>query len=666
MIINKIRMHNFFRYYQDQTIEFVHDTHKNVTVVIGENGWGKTTILGAFLYGFYGIFEKPLLKDEMLNERAFYEMREGETGNSFVEIGFEDGGTCYTVRREQLFKRIGSTSSPIGEEKLSIKYLDHIGNSKDVLDNKGFFNKIIPIDLKQFFFFDGEKINRLAQEEGKEEIKEAILNLLGLNVIENLKSDLEKADQKLNRKMKKYLRGEGAKLRDIFADKIEMKRELEKQIKYKIKEKKEQEDALSEISTFLLKHNIETIRLKEEERKNIESDILSIKKEIKQGAIQINGLISKKSKHYLIKAYTQKIKEILEEKRKKGELPSDIKATFVNDLIQRGTCICGNEILENSMEYKNLVELKKTAGKRELDDAYIRIITYIEQIENEDFFDEYNRRISLEIDKVNEKKRKENRKKEIDKDLKNIAIEEINLKTEARRVIEKRIADVRTDIKSLERNHVEIEKEIKDLNTKINKYEIRNEEAKKIQEFIDRIRDLADLNNDINKTFKDDVRKELDHRIKEVFRDISHKDYREPVLTKDLTLKVINNFYDEKKGKILSTGESQVASLSFIGALVSYCRDKKETPIYSNFMGGDFPIVMDSPFGNLDSEHSAHIARGIGSLSNQVIIIVSEKQWANEVEINIHDRLGRMYYLNEGDICNEQKGEYTYIKEATI
>lgn len=668
MILKRLYMKNFFRYYDEQSIEFVCDKEKNVTVIKGDNGRGKTTILGAFSWCFYGVLEKPLIIEKMYNNKARSLLRENEIDSVFVEVEFVDKGTEYTIRREQDYKLHNGDVHLASEERVSVTYKDSIGNNKNVIDTRNFFNNIIPINLRQFFFFDGEKINRLAQEDGRVEIKEAILNLLGLNVLENLRLDLETVGQRLNRDIKKYLKGKDADLSEEKDKCITKKQLITKTLKELNTLKREQENEVEEISKYLLSHNSEIASTLEEERKQLELDNKLLKEDSQKLVKRINKLFSTSAKNMLIFPYIEEIKNQLEEKREKGELPSDIKDTFIRDLIERGRCICGSDICNGSLEHSKLEELLIKAGKRELDDAYIRIISYINnnELAEHKFYEEYNELLADEEIKENELQRKYNRIKEIDDQIKDIDIEEIQRKSEYRKKLQNKISETKTNIKMQEKSLEELEKRIIEIARSMEKAELDNIEAVKINNDINKVGELTLLNDRVNETFKEEVRRDLDERIKIVFKSISHKEYREPVLTEDLVLKVVNNFNTTLEEEILSTGESQVSSLSFIGALVSYSRDKQDSQLYSSFMGGDFPIVMDSPFGNLDGIHSAHIAKGIGDLSNQVIIIVSEKQWGGDVSQNIYHRLGKMYKLHEGDLSTENVGEFTYIREVNI
>ena len=55
---------------------------------------------------------------------------------------------------------------------------------------QGFLNELIPIGVSELFFFDGEKIAKLADETGGSALEYSIKKLLGLDVVERLSGDL--------------------------------------------------------------------------------------------------------------------------------------------------------------------------------------------------------------------------------------------------------------------------------------------------------------------------------------------------------------------------------------------------------------------------------------------------------------------------------------------
>ena len=77
MLIKSITLNDFRQFKGNQKLEFSTDADKNVTVLLGDNTFGKTTILQAFNWCLYGVADFPkdsnpdfLLNLEVANEQA--------------------------------------------------------------------------------------------------------------------------------------------------------------------------------------------------------------------------------------------------------------------------------------------------------------------------------------------------------------------------------------------------------------------------------------------------------------------------------------------------------------------------------------------------------------------------------------------------------------------
>ena len=663
MKINKLILNNFFRYYGKQEIIFSTDKHKNVTVLRGENGVGKTTLLNAFYWVMYGDVLSPLKISNMLNYKAAEELKPMNLAYCSVELEFEDRGIIYNILREQRFNKEGDKL--IGEKNIKpyITYKDsRTGNYIEIAE-KDFMDSIIPKRLRHFFFFDGERINRLAQVDGKEEVKKAILDILGLTTIDNSQKDLEMIRNEYLRELarnsnddeKKYgkeLESKECEL-EVFEDIL--KEHNEKELKYN--------EELKRITKYLEQSNSEIVRARQKELKTIEKDINVAEKNLEHIKANIRNHISKKLKVAIISEYFKDIAGYLEDKREKGELPSDIKIQFIDDILARGRCICGCDLKKGTEEYETVEKLKSVAGRSELDDAYSKITSYMKYINNqEDFFDvldELNQQ-ELEIyDRIDELK---NRKEKISKELLNSDDEKISYYENQRIKLTYELNEINKLIGKTENEIQQVKKDIEKIRGKIKLCSVNNSIAKRTKDKIDTVERLIDLNNEIKTSFVETTRCELDAKIKEVFSKITRKDYRIPVLTKDFELKIVNS-ENQEQSQVLSTGEGQITSLSFIGSLVEYAREKTKQEFLSDFSGGDYPIVMDSPFGNLDTTHTSNVAQNIGKLASQVIIVVSDKQWNKDVEDNIKHQVGKMYKMYDENDKGDDVLETTTIEE---
>ena len=157
-------------------------------------------MLSAFSWAFYGVVEEPLVIDKMLNKRRLYEMHVGDLESAGVKISISDSGHTYIISRFQRFKKIAENESvKIGDPEFSV--ID-VSDPSTPIDDKSFFEGIIPKDLKGFFFFDGERIDRLAKIDGRAEIRKAILDILGLTTLEKIEEAVGDIQGDYNRRIK--------------------------------------------------------------------------------------------------------------------------------------------------------------------------------------------------------------------------------------------------------------------------------------------------------------------------------------------------------------------------------------------------------------------------------------------------------------------------------
>lgn len=679
MRIDRIALKNFFRYYGTQTIVFSKETNKNVTVIRGENGTGKTTLLNAFYYVMYGDVMEPLKIDNMLNLRAAEELKEGETISASVGMEFEERNERYLVNREEKFEKINGKIIHDKHKYIEIYRIDSITGNAEKEDDD-FIEKIIPKRLRSFFFFDGERINKLAQVDGKEEIKKAILDILGVTMLDNMSKDLEQIKSEYTKELSKFSDAEGQEI----ADRLDGYR-IEKNIcSEKLEKEKEnvknEERAKERANNYLSQCNSEVIREKRTQIEEIESNIARNKKSILNVNSDIKTLISSKLKVKLMSPYFEEILKVLDDKREKGQLPSNIKTQFLDDLLERGMCICGCHLEEGSKGYKNIIELKKSAGSKELDESYNQITgliksykeycTYSNEVEYEKdrFFNELSALKDLKNEYEGNIENLKYKKENLSQEIINSNDDKIKFNEQMLNKSEYNIKKISQQIGKLETEIERIDKKIKDSEEALIRVKNKNEKAQKIRDKNKIATELYDLNISIKEAFIEMTRQELDQEIKKVFSNFSRKEYRVPELTKDFELKILNTINNTTEDNIafLSTGEGQITSLSFIGALVNYARNKRNKNILiSEFTGGDYPIVMDSPFGNLDETHTANVASNIGKLASQIIIVVSDKQWSKEVEENIEHQVGKMYKMVDANESDKEIGETTKIEEVS-
>ena len=103
MLIESIKLQNF-RQFQNEFISFADGSDgKNVTIILGENGSGKTTFAQAFFWCMYG--ETSFLDKKLLNAKVASKMIPGAKETVRVELCLKHGMLDYVLTREQVYVR---------------------------------------------------------------------------------------------------------------------------------------------------------------------------------------------------------------------------------------------------------------------------------------------------------------------------------------------------------------------------------------------------------------------------------------------------------------------------------------------------------------------------------------------------------------------------------
>ncbi|MDD3013461.1 MAG: hypothetical protein PHC34_07130 [Candidatus Gastranaerophilales bacterium] len=666
MIIKRITLKNFFRFYGEVKIDCSYNTENNVTVIKGDNGTGKTTILSAFHWAFYGDVVDPLTTDAMLNKRQRNEMPNNSTSESFVLVEISDKGVDYQFLRKQLFYKDNSGNVSKKDDPQVI-ISDHSTQPHSIITDREFFKNIIPKNLRGFFFFDGERIDRLAKIDGKNEIRQATLDLLGLTNIKNIQGYLSPIKNDFNRELSKLSSNietkHLTKELDSVVEKINKNNETLEKFQTEIAKTKEVKERCD---SYLKSHNVEIVRQQEKKRDQLNKENDNINNIIENDKSKILKHISKHFKTFLIADSFSNIADFLDDKRKKKQLPSDIKETFLNDLLDSKICICGRPIHEGTPEFNSLLKLKETAGSKELDDCYSRLVSFIKYSDNKELKESFFNVIYQHKQKVYAaSERKEEIKKDLNdikKYLQSINDVQINENENLRDKSEERIIHLKAEEISCKNTIKRLNEQEQDLNAKISKAEDKNKGADIFRKSFSMVSELEKLNNKINEFFIDVTQQDMDIKLKEVFSILARKQDREPILSKNFELQIVNK--ETQASQLLSQGERQITSLSFIGAIVSYAKEKANMGFHSSFAGGDYPIVMDSPFGNLDPTHKENVAKGIPLLATQVIVIISEGQWNGVVAENMRSKVGEIYEMKDG-YTSTPDSEFTEIGRAS-
>lgn len=677
MIIEAISISNFRQFYGEISLEMSTEPNKNITVVHGANGSGKTSLLNAFKWCFYGETDFDTSNDNILNEASIQNHEDGDFLDLRIKVKFTHDNKQYEAIRSQRFKRLSSIKAePLEDSKFVLDVTN--GDGQTIRSKSPYveLQSILPLNLQPYFFFNGERIEHIAGVNEGVQIQEAIRKLMGLEVVDRAVVHVEKSKNQYRKLVRQKVSSEQQKLHDLIES-------LESNIKHydekRQKAKRVESLAHSEIKRIdreLKKY--EKSRDLQKKRNMLEAQLKSNDTELISTRTRQKRLIDENGFLVLSSDIFKNCSALVEENRKKGVLPYGIKEQFIDDRIEMKSCICGTRIQEGSKELECLLEVRKTAGTDEQESAYTSVSALLKG--HSEIVVRYNRDYSETADQVRDIISKNNKiRREIDEisaqlihldDNKIANLESLHL-LESKKYKEA-ISDVgiATNEKTEDEKRLKKEKEkLERLEDQKSKQDIANRRMKKAQL-------ISDALSSLRESLSNQVRVELSERVDRTFQSIIRKPVR-AIIDEEYKLQVLKTAPTGEEYVVAeqSTGERQVTSLSFISSIISLAKERHNKKSLF-FQGGLYPLVMDSPFGALDDDYRSKVAGEVSQLAEQVIMFVSNSQWKGNVKSACENKVGKSYQLiyhspkieeskqNEYTVHSDTGYEFTTLKEV--
>ena len=679
MIIESLSITNFRQFHGEETMELSTNKDRNVTVVHGSNGSGKTSLLNAFKWCFYGRTDFDTLNENILNEASIQDKKDGGHIELKISVKFLHEKNRYGATRSQKFKKIsGIQVESIEDSQFILDVTGEDGETKRSLSPFVELQAILPQDLQPYFFFNGERIEHIAGINQSVQIQDAIRKLMGLEVVDRAIVHIDKAKNRYRRLVKQEVSKDQRDLIDL----IELIEESMKndQEKYNIAER-EVGVASSRISSIEreLKKYEESRSLQEKrdelekQLENNEADLLRIKTSQKR-LIDENGFL------ILSGSMIHHCEEIVEKNRKKGVLPYGIKSQFIDDRIEMGVCICCTKIEKDSKEHHCLLEAKLSAGSDEQESVYTGVSSLLKGYR--EITDRYKRdyaELAEQLSVVlinNDKYRIEIN--EISAQLSQLDdIKIASLEKEYTVQVQKR--DIAIENKGISNNSIVTNQEkLHDLSEKLERLEDQKIKQNIANRRMIKAGDVSNILVLLRESLSNQVRVELSKRVDDIFQSIIRKPVR-AIIDDQYRLQVLKETSSGEEYVVneQSTGERQVTSLSFISSIISLAKEKYAKKALF-FQGGLYPLVMDSPFGALDDDYREKVAASVSDLAEQVVIFVSNSQWSGKVKLACENKVGKSYQLiyhspkidaieeDEYTVSSDNGFEYSTLKEVKL
>lgn len=189
MKINKVKLYNFSSYEGNNEFDFeIMEKEKNIILIGGKNGAGKTSLFtaikvalyGPLAYGYVGANSYYISKiKDLINSKAFQQETVEAEVQITLELKTEREINSYIITRKWNY-----TAQKLTEEYLVEK--DGVKLDEQELSYfENYLQSIIPPDLFEFFLFDGEEVGNIFSTSAYNTyVKNAVFTLCGMDVFE--------------------------------------------------------------------------------------------------------------------------------------------------------------------------------------------------------------------------------------------------------------------------------------------------------------------------------------------------------------------------------------------------------------------------------------------------------------------------------------------------
>lgn len=659
MLLKKLTLTNFRPFKGEHEIEFSINKEKNVTLVMAENGAGKTTLAQAFQWALYSKTE-GFKNKSVLNSVVEKEMICGSEAKVIAKLELEHNDIEYTIIRQQIYKKDVNGIVKSDNPTLEIYTRKDDGQTivNNPLKNISTISNILPESLSKYFFFDGERIEKMAGEvnSGKsEEFKNAVQNILGLTA-------LTKAIEHLNPSQKNSVIGRYNAQMDAAGD--QKTREL-RDIIYNSNDKIEQnnnriekiEEEVSYYQTEIEKAKAEILSYADVEKMqqelNMLNDNLKREKGIKNNTISVlMNNFTKQTYNYMSRKLIQEaLIELKNTDNIDKGIPS-VRAETIKFLMQRKKCLCGNDLSDPTSEaVVNLTELLKYIPPQSLGSAISQFQNHSSASikSSENYFINIESQLSAIRGSSNKIEDIEHDIGEIDKTILKSSNSKVTDLKNRQISMEGNLRDLTREMNELNSKNMYLDEKKREAEAEISRLQMKIEKNKLIEEQMIYAREAY---NKFKQTYDFEeakTRKKLEDEINSLFKQIYAGGMTINIDEKYKITSYVNQLEEFSSNLDANTAKSYSIIFAFIVGVISLAKQKvTEKTLEENIITDEYPLVMDAPLSSFDQKRIKNICDVIPGIARQVIIFIKDSD-GNIAKNEMNDKIGIEYEVTLRD-----------------
>lgn len=702
MQITKLILDNFSSYEGKNEFDFSVKKKQPIVLIGGLNGAGKTSIFTAIKIALYG----PLAFGYTGNNSFYSKKIRGYINDkAFQTQPFKSGVSIeIKIKRERetkhytIVRKWSMLESKI-EEEYSIYENDVLLEEAEKILFESYILSIIPIDLFEFFLFDGEEVGNIFSSDGYNKyVKNALLTMCGIDDFEILQRFCKNYNGRVDNK-------EGQELNEQYKVLLENLTKATESVSFCEKTLANNEKEIASLTTLIEQREAEFVRsggLPHEEAKKLEDEVLKLDKKREHLARKIKGFFEELMPFFIMKDMIPQLDQQIkyEEKASIHEyITNMISREFISSIVSEKTktdngvsealydAIIKKFEVSNGVFNEIILDLSKAEMGQILNlansvtsldvndiirsikdrDKMVKRITSIRQKLKNALSEEDAKRYTDEITEA----RHRIELLELESAQMTSEMEELTAKIQ---VLDSELAAVKDKIRAntQDRHVLDLSSSISEMMERLindSMISIRKQLAKKIIENLKQIYRKDNLISiiEISENFKFDlfqaqmftlsdlrslianvgikeffilIGDESTKRLCKYFKLKNTEDIEKAIFSCDDTDKKIE-LYKRIDLNTLSKGERQIFILALYWAIIQ-------------ISGKHIPFVIDTPYARIDANHREEISsKFFPNISSQVIILSTDEEITKEYYDIIKPYMAKEYLLQNNQSENK-------------
>lgn len=630
MRIESIDIKNY-RQHKDLHLEFPKKKDTDLHVIIASNGVGKTNMMNAIIWCFYGI--EPNVDNNssaalpLCNIKGLEEAR--ENGDTIAEVSVQirvtaNGETIVFTRKANVTVLTRFAQKPTFEVQVTnVKGDTEFLYNEEAIDR---VNMYVPEKIRQYFFFDGEQLhNYFGPTQDTTHVKDSIYEIAQINIITAAKN---------------HLNAVIAEYRQILAKANPQLQKITDDINSKITTRDQRKNDIKALNDAILdaRQRIEQLNSYISGAESVVSDTKNFDSNENRIKELENSITKKRSellvfvrKYYILLSMyriNERTKQYIADKDTRGKLPPDVDIALLRSSLTSHICaICNQPFSDDSEAVQHMNELLSryevsTDVSNKLSEIKNDVARFVDETHNyrtdkqKILMDikNYERELS-ELREINEKLRVKIRGCSSTKQVADWMDERTNLQN-TMRLNDQKIGEYKQMIKNLD-------DEIEDLYIKERKASDESKMLDETRAYKTFAEDALKIISSIESEIITDVKSQMEDETMRLFDSLVWKENTYGSIEFDNNFKL--NLFSKKTGlsciETTSAAERELLALAFTIAL-------------HRVSGHDSPLFIDTPVGRVSDNNRENFAQTLVDVSTQkqIVLAFTPSEYSDEIK----------------------------------